>query len=113
MPHAHRVALPESDFDIFVHACVESDVSLSNQTSDFLRWKHVGGMESPHASGKRIVCGHTAQTDGVPLVFDGWVCIDTYAHGGKWLTCLDCETNHVVQASQDAEVREFPLSKYS
>ena len=103
----------ESDFDIFVHACVESDVSLSNQTSDFLRWKHVGGMESPHASGKRIVCGHTAQTDGVPLVFDGWVCIDTYAHGGKWLTCLDCETNHVVQASQDAEVREFPLSKYS
>ena len=103
----------ESESDIFVHACVESGISLNNQTSDFLRWKHIGGMESPHVSGKRVVCGHTSQTDGVPLVFDGWACIDTFPHGGKWLTCLDCETDHVVQASQDAEVREFPLSKYS
>ena len=103
----------ESDSDIFVHACVESGISLNNQTSDFLRWKHIGGMESPHVSGKRVVCGHTSQTDGVPFVFDSWVCIDTYPHGGKWLTCLDCESDHVVQASQDAEVREFPLSKYS
>ena len=103
----------ESESDIFVHACVESDVSLSNQTGEFLRWKHISGMESPHVSGKRVVCGHTSQTDGVPLVFDGWVCIDTFPHGGKWLTCLDCETDHVVQASQDAEVREFSLSKYS
>ena len=103
----------ESDSEIFVHACVESDISMNNQTSDFLRWKHVGGMEPPHASGKRIICGHTAQKDGLPLVFDGWVCIDTYAHGGKWLTCLDCGSDHVIQASQDAEVREFPLSKYS
>ena len=103
----------ESASDIFVHACVESDISLNNQNSDFLRWKHIGGMELPHVSGKRIVCGHTSQTDGVPLVFDGWVCIDTCPHGGKWLTCLDCETDHVVQASQKAEVREFPLSKYT
>lgn len=103
----------ETDSDIFVHACLESGVSLINQTSDFLRWKHIGGMEPPHVSGKRVVCGHTAQTDGMPLVFDGWVCIDTYPHGGKWLTCLNCETDHVVQASQDGEVREFPLSKYS
>jgi serine/threonine protein phosphatase 1 len=78
-----------------VHACVESDISLNNQTSDFLRWKHIGGMESPHVSGKRVICGHTSQTDGVPLVFDGWACIDTYPHGGKWLTCLNVETDHV------------------
>ena len=32
----------ESESDIFVHACVESDISLNNQTSDFLRWKHIG-----------------------------------------------------------------------
>ena len=85
----------ESDADIFVHACVESDISLNNQTSDFLRWKHIGGMESPHVSGKRVICGHTSQTDGVPIVFDGWACIDTYPHGGKWLTCLNVETDHV------------------
>lgn len=103
----------ESDTDIFVHACVESNVSLANQTSDILRWKHLGGLEIPHVSGKRVVCGHTSQTDGVPLVFDGWACIDTYPHGGKWLTSLNVETDEVVQASQDGTVREFPLSKYS
>lgn len=103
----------ESDNDIFVHACVEPRVSLANQTSDYLRWKHISGSESPHASGKRIVCGHTSQNDGVPLVFDGWVCLDTYAHGGKWLTCLDVEADTVVQASESGQVRKFPLSKYA
>lgn len=103
----------ETDTDIFVHASLESDISLPNQTSDFLRWKHLGGSEQPHVSGKRVICGHTSQTDGVPLVLDGWVCIDTFPHGGKWLTCLDVETNHVVQASETGEIRDFPLSKYS
>lgn len=103
----------ETDTEIFIHACLESDISLSNQTSDFLRWKHLGGTERPHVSGKRIICGHTPQTDGIPLVFDGWVCIDTFVHGGKWLTCLDVGSDHIVQASQDGGVRDFPLSKYS
>lgn len=103
----------ETDTDIFVHASLEHGVSLRNQTSDFLRWKHIGGSERPHSSGKRVICGHTAQRDGIPFVFDGWVCIDTYAHGGKWLTCMDVKTNHVVQTSQDGEARDFPLSKYA
>jgi len=103
----------ESETDIFVHACLEPAMSLNNQTSDFLRWKHLGGSEPPHASGKRVICGHTSQTDGVQLVFDGWACIDTFPHGGKWLTCLDTGSNDVIQASQEGEVREFPLSKYS
>ncbi len=103
----------ETDADIFVHASLEAGVSLRNQTSDFLRWKHLGGSERPHRSGKRIVCGHTPQRDGVPLVFDGWVCIDTFAHGGKWLTCLDVAANHVWQASETGVSREFPLTQYS
>lgn len=65
----------ETDTNIFVHASLETDVSLPNQTSDFLRWKHLGGSERPHVSGKRIICGHTPQTDGIPLVFDGWVAL--------------------------------------
>ena len=108
-------ALPywETETDIFVHASLESDVSLANQTSEFLRWKHIGGSERPHVSGKRVICGHTPQTDGVPLVFDGWVCIDTFPHGGKWLSCLDVDSNQVFQASESGDVRDFPLSKYS
>ena len=108
-------ALPfwETDTEIFIHASLEPNLSLTNQTSDFLRWKHLGGMEPPHVSGKRVICGHTSQTDGVPLVFNGWVCIDTYPHGGKWLSCLDVETNHVFQASEKGKVQDFPLEKYS
>lgn len=103
----------ETDTEIFVHANLESDISMPNQESVFLRWKHVGGSEPPHVSGKRVVCGHTAQTDGIPLIFDGWVCIDTYAHGGKWLTCLDVDSDRVIQTNENGENREFPLSRYA
>ena len=103
----------ETDAEIFVHASLESDISMPNQSSEFLRWKHVGGSEKPHASGKRVICGHTSQTDGFPLIFDGWVCLDTYPHGGKWLSCLNVETNQMFQANESGETREFPLSQYS
>ena len=103
----------ESNTEIFVHASLEPNVSLKNQTSDFLRWKHLGGSERPHISGKRVICGHTPQKDGMPLVFPGWVCIDTFAHGGMWLTGLDVVSNQVYQASEDGRVRDFPLSQYS
>ena len=109
----HTLPYWESETDIFVHASLESGISLKNQTSDFLRWKHLGGSELPHISGKRVICGHTPQTHGIPLVFDGWVCIDTYAHGGKWLTCLDVETDQVFQASENGDLRDFPLSRYT
>jgi serine/threonine protein phosphatase 1 len=103
----------ETATEIFVHASLESKTSLPNQTTEFLRWKHLGGSERSHISGMRVICGHTPQKDGVPLVLDGWVCIDTYPHGGKWLTCLDADADHVFQASQSGETREFALSRYA
>jgi len=108
-------ALPywQSETDIFIHASLEANVSLVNQSSDFLRWKHLAGSERRHISGKRVICGHTPQKDGVPLVFDGWVCIDTFPHGGMWLTGLDVARDHIFQASETGRIREFPLSKYA
>lgn len=103
----------ETESEIFIHASLEPSLSLPNQTSDFLRWKHIGGSERPHISGKRVVCGHTSQMTGIPLVFDGWVCIDTFPHGGKWLSCLDVQSNIVYQASQAGVTREFPLSRHA
>lgn len=100
----------ESNSEIFIHANLESSLSLLNQDSQFLRWKHLGGMEPPHISGKRVVCGHTSQIDGKPLVFEGWVCIDTFPHGGKWLTGFDVDANHFYQASDSGETRDFPIS---
>jgi serine/threonine protein phosphatase 1 len=59
-------ALPyrESETDIFVHACLEPHVSMANQTGDYLRWKHLGGSERPHRSGKRVICGKSGLTTG-------------------------------------------------
>ena len=102
----------ETEKEIFVHASLEPGVSLRNQTGEYLRWKHLGGSERPHVSGKRVICGHTPQKDGRPFVMEGWACIDTFAHGGKWLTCLDVGSNRVWQASERGETREFPLSRY-
>ncbi len=103
----------ETSTELFIHASLESDISMPNQNAEFLRWKHIGGSEKPHVSGKRVICGHTSQTDGVPLIFDGWVCIDTFPHGGKWLSCLNVETDQIIRANENGETREFPLSHYA
>ena len=99
----------ETETEIFIHASLETGVTLANQDSMYLRWKHLGGSEPPYFSGKRVICGHTAQRDGMPLVFDGWVCIDTFVHGGMWLSALDVGSDHVYQTNQQGEYREFPL----
>lgn len=96
----------ETSDEIFVHANLDPDLPLAEQTVRSLRWKHLTGRERPHSSGKRIICGHTPQRNGLPLVADGWVCIDTFAFGGAFLTALDVETNEIWQASQTGESRK-------
>jgi serine/threonine protein phosphatase 1 len=103
----------ETDTEIFVHAVLEPNVSLANQTREFLRWKKLAGSERPHVSGKRVICGHTPQPDGFPLAFPGWVCIDTWVYKEKWLTALDVESNQVWQASEAGQQRTFDLAKYT
>ena len=57
-------------------------------------------------SGKTLVCGHSEQRSGVPLVIPGAIGIDTWCYGGGWLTCLDVETGHYWQANEVGETRE-------
>ena len=102
----------ETETEIFVHANLERNVSPRNQSREYLRWKHLAGSESLHHSGKRVICGHTPQKDGVPLILDGWVCLDTFAVGGGYLSCLDVASNWVYQASETGNTRKFPLSRY-
>lgn len=76
-----------------------------------LRWCGLLGNERPHPDGKRIVCGHTAQLDGRPKLLPGRVCIDTFAHGGRWLTCLDVGADVVFRADQTGRTNG-PVSLY-
>jgi len=58
------------------------------------------------------VCGHTQQRSGVPLNLGYAVCIDTWAYGNGWLTCLDVTTGDVWQANQRGDRRTGRLDDY-
>lgn len=96
----------ETDTEIYLHANLEPGIALGKQDSSWLRWIHLTGMEYPHESGKRIICGHTQQRSGIPLFRDGWVCLDTGAYRGNPLTCLHVETDICYRADQQG--RSYP-----
>jgi serine/threonine protein phosphatase 1 len=59
------------------------------------------------------VCGHTSQKSGVPLNIGHAICIDTWAYGKGWLTCLDVISGRVWQANQNAEVRMAWIDEFA
>lgn len=100
----------QSPRELFIHANLEPGVPLEKQREEWLRWTHLSGTETPHPSGKRVICGHTPQKDGVPIVLPGWVGIDTYAWGSGWLTCLEVDSDEYVQANQAGQTRTGRLA---
>jgi serine/threonine protein phosphatase 1 len=96
---------------VFVHANLEPGRPLIEQTPEWLRWAKLTREELPLPSGQRVVCGHTAQKTGQVWVGNHWVCIDTYAYGGMYLTALDVGSDLVYQTNQTGEFRgPMPLS---
>jgi serine/threonine protein phosphatase 1 len=90
----------------FVHANAHPSVELTAQTHEALFWEQIDPAWSrPHISGKVMVCGHTQQRSGRPLDLGHAVCIDTGAHAGGWLTCLDVESAVYWQANQRGQTR--------
>ncbi len=110
IPDAHwdflhsTIPYHETATDFFVHANACPDISLADQPDYMLFWEFVG-EPSPHVSGRRMICGHSAQRSGSPLDFGHAVCIDTFAHGGGWLTCLEMRSNAYWQTSQNGALR--------
>ena len=96
----------ETEQHLFVHANVDPDHALAETPTYRLRWEKLHAESSrPHGSGKTLVCGHTSQKDGCVLNLGHAVCIDTYAYGGGWLTCLDVHANRLWQANQAGAVQ--------
>lgn len=114
VPEAHwefiRTLKPytETTSHIFVHANLEPDVPLNEQTPFTMVHKKFG-TPAPHMSGKVMVCGHTAQKTGEPLNLGHAVCIDTDPGRGGWLTCLDADSGHYWQVNVQGESRESSL----
>jgi hypothetical protein len=65
----------------------------------------VGTTPGPHDSGKAVLVGHTSQKGGRILDLGHLKCIDTYCHGGGWLTALDVQTGEVWQADRQGNMR--------
>ncbi|MBC8104483.1 MAG: serine/threonine protein phosphatase [Cytophagales bacterium] len=98
----------ETETHFFVHANAYPDLPLYEQPRYTLYWCKFGNP-APHESGKIMVCGHTSQKNGLPLNFGHAVCIDTWACGDGWLSCLDIYSGLVYQANQARETRRLRL----
>jgi len=88
----------------FVHASMRPHLPLSRQPAETLYWERFESLQ-PHHSGKMVICGHTAQKSGVPLYLGYGICLDTWAYGDGWLTCMNVETGDYWQANQQRETR--------
>jgi serine/threonine protein phosphatase 1 len=96
----------ETATHFFVHANYEYDIPLAEQPDYLLFWEHLHfRMPRRHQSGKTAVVGHTSQKSGE--VFDAGhvVCIDTFCHGGGWLTALDVASGRIWQADRAGTLR--------
>lgn len=118
VPDAHwdflesLVPYHETPDTIFVHAGVSPYLPLDRQSPLWLYWEPLEAETSrPHYSGKRVICGHTRQREGVPLDLGHCVCIDTSAYTGDFLTALDVESGRFVQADEIGRVRRGSLEE--
>jgi serine/threonine protein phosphatase 1 len=95
----------------FVHAGAYADMPLNDQPDDVLFWESFTDR-GPHDSGKVMICGHTQQRLGVPLNLGHSVCLDTWAYGDGWLTCLDVTSGRLWQTNQKGERRSAHLDDF-
>ncbi len=88
----------------FVHANAHSNKALDRQSDVMLFWEPFGNQK-PHKSGKVMVCGHTSQKTGDPINVGHAICIDTFAHGGAWLSCLEVKSGQLWRTNQKGQGR--------
>jgi serine/threonine protein phosphatase 1 len=98
----------ETDTHIFTHAGYDPDLPMGEQAGTVLRWESLRySAPGPHTSGKTVVVGHTSQKGGEVLDLGYLKCIDTFCHGGGWLTALDVTTGEVWQADRGGALRRI------
>ncbi|WP_230849330.1 metallophosphoesterase [Planctopirus limnophila] len=100
----------ETETHFFVHANAYPEISLADQPDFMLYWEPYDNPPK-HESGKIMVCGHTSQKSGLPIANSNAVCIDTWAHGGGWLSCLHVESGMIWQSNQHGETRRLWLDE--
>ena len=96
----------EDERHFFVHANYVPDEPLDCQPVEALRWLSLQDrLPRPHACGKRAVVGHTSQASAEVYDAGHLICLDTYCHGGGWLTAMDMLSGEVWQVSREGVPR--------
>ena len=95
----------EFDRFFFVHACVDPMLPLAQQPTEYLHWEKLSECFEPHISGKTMVCGHTPQPFGRPLLKPHVYCLDTYVYRqkGGWLTGMDVLSGTIWQSGPEED----------
>lgn len=100
----------ETSTHLFVHANAYPDMPMKDQPDYMLFWEKFNDPPR-HESGKILVCGHTSQKSGMPRSNGNAICLDTWAFGGGWLSCLDVATGQIWQANEKGKTRRFFLEE--
>jgi len=100
----------ECDSHFFVHANAEPGIPIEDQKDPTLYWRRYRDPDR-HCSGKIMVCGHTIQESGLPRSNGHSICIDTWAYGDGWLSCLDVESGTIWQANEAGDTRRFTIGE--
>ena len=96
----------ETATHFFVHANYQYDVELDEQPDYLLFWEHLFFCQPrQHASEKIAIVGHTSQKSGEICDLGHVICIDTFCHGGGWLTALDVNSSQIWQADRHGRMR--------
>ena len=91
----------------FVHANYAADVPLDQQPDYLLFWEHLHlHVPAPHENGKLAIVGHTAQKTGEILDLGHVVCIDTFCHGGGWLTAMEVDSGRLWHVDRNGRPRK-------
>jgi len=94
---------------IFVHSGLKPSVDLDKQTDEDLYWNIVA-VPQKYSDNKIVICGHNSQPNGEIANFGHTVYIDTFAHGGQWLTFLNVETGDVIKANNLGEIKKEKIT---
>ena len=96
----------ETESHFFAHGNYLSECALASQPWEVMRWRSLKfSVPAMHESGKIAILGHTANKQGKVIDQGYFICIDTYCHGGKWLTALDPATGKIWQTNKEGQLR--------
>ncbi len=101
----------QSPDHVFVHANLHPKLPLNEQPDYHLFWEKFI-QPRPHYSGKTMICGHTSQKNGEPINLGHAICIDTWACGLGWLTCLDVYGGQIWQTNQQGQVQMSRIEQF-